>query len=126
MEPSIVMGQSYVADTGEVCNDGEFGCIDSATGKAVAGQVGTGLVLFGLFDIGQNKSVTGNNSDTVRIKFFQPGQVLPCAVTGTAPKVGETVYIAGPATVRLDDTGASVAGVVVKVSGTTYYVRPAV
>ena len=126
MEPSIIMGQSYTLDSGEVAVDGDLALVDSASGNAVAGQVGTGLVLLGTFDIGQQYTVTGDGTKKVRIKFFQPGQVAPCTATGTAPKAGSTVYVSGPSSVTADSTGASVAGVVVKVDGSTFYVRPAV
>lgn len=126
MEPSIILGQSYVLATGEEAHEGDLGCVDSATGEAVAGQVATGLVLLGTFDLTRDGKVTGDGTLKVRIKFWQYGQVAPCTVTGGDVVPGQTVYVAGPTSVTSTATGASVAGIVVKVDGAIAYVKPSV
>lgn len=100
----------------EVAEKGKLACIDTANnGIIIAGATATGLVPLGIF----MESLTGDGSTTVQIKLFKEIQAVWWDNDGVTPVVaadrGGLCYIKDDATVTGDNTGASVAGMVLAV-----------
>lgn len=107
---------SFVLANGEVAERGKLACIDTANGGIIIkGKAAAGLIPLGLF----TESLTGDGVKKVQIKLFHEIQVTWWDNDGTAPVAGADrgtlCYLKNDTTVSADDTGRSVAGLVLDV-----------
>lgn len=99
----------------EVAERGNIACIQQSSGKIVAGAATTaGLVPIGVF--AETKIATGGDKP-IKIDLFRTVTVHWFANAGgggaiAATDVGSNCYLAGPGTVTIDDTDASIMGMI--------------
>ncbi|MCB9584561.1 MAG: hypothetical protein H6718_04155 [Polyangiaceae bacterium] len=94
----------------EVAEQGKLCCIDTSTGKAVAGTVDTGLVPVGTF----MESKTASGDEPIKVKLFREVTVIWWENSGsnavTSAMLLGPCYVEDSETVSSDDSGTSLAG----------------
>lgn len=105
-----------VLKNGDLAEKGKLACLDlSLSGQVCKGRKATGLIPLGVF----GETLTGDGTKTVIVKLFNEYRLNWWAndtVTAvTAAEIGTLCYIKDDVTVTGDDTGASPAGLTLKV-----------
>lgn len=105
-----------VLKNGVLAEKGKLAVLDTATpGQVDKGKPGAGFIPFGIFA----ETRTGDGVKTISIKLFHP--IRPywwnndTVAAITANDIGSIAYIKDDQTVTADDTGASPAGLILKV-----------
>lgn len=107
---------AFVLASGEVAEKGKLACIDTANGGIViVGKTATGLVPVGVFA----ESMTGDGAKRCQVKLFHEIQATwwdnDTATAVDAADRGQLCYLKNSTTVSADNTGRSVAGLVLDV-----------
>jgi len=102
--------RTFTLTNTEVAEQDKLCCIDTATGKAVAGTVDTGLVPIGTFA----ESLTADGDSPVKVNLFREVKLTWWENSGsnavTAAMLLGPCYIEDDVTVSSDDSGTSLAG----------------
>lgn len=102
-----------VLKSGEVAEKGHLACLDTTqSGKVVKGATSATLIPIGIFQ----ESFTGDGGKKISIKLFQEIKAFwwdnDSGTAVVAADIGTWAYIKDSHTVSGDDTGRSVAGLV--------------
>jgi hypothetical protein len=106
----------FVLKNGDVAEKGKLACLDRATAGIVRkGATATGLVPVGVF----NESLTGDGVKKISVKLFDEIRAIWWTNDSTTPltanDIGDPCYIKDDVTVSGDNTGRSLAGMVLAV-----------
>lgn len=106
----------FVLKNGDLAEKGKLACLDlSLSGQVCKGRKATGLIPIGVF----GETITGDGTKTVIVKLFNEYRlnwwVNDATTAVTAADIGTLCYVKDDVTVTGDDTGASVAGLVMGV-----------
>lgn len=102
--------------SGEAAEKGKLACLDTTSnGQIVKGKTAAGLIPLGIF----MESMTGDGTKKVQIRLFHEIRAIWWNNDTTAPvtaaEIGSLASIKDDQTVSADDTGRSVAGLVLAV-----------